>query len=1240
MRLICWARAVAVIAAVSLQALPASVPASAQESDHEAVPFQPLYLDLLFAKHRPDLLTDEGLIAIAEQHIVTEQYNWSVILGEIEKDQERRERGEDGLLSEENPVLAYHWSNMDQDRLAAIFSGIGADWSFVQNDSRYDPDFPQLIDAFIFDPVALEGREPNFAARDHLPVFRDHLLKTAHMVPNRLEIAVGLPAMGFDFERGELRFTTGGAERFLDGAHLLNKERVDLGDRFQYTTILPGRQASPVPFQNPGVSYGRTPSEPWRDLIDRLINRLSFDASLALDRELYLPGIAMSAAEAEAFMRAGGSRRGGLSLRIVVTIDSIHTLPPPPRSGTFHKALFHATLESVDIVSTEGAIVLRMPVERFRTREEFSRNQAERNAVFVPPVASSEGRPVPFTPEVQELLVAKFQPDTLNDAHVARAIATQWHLERAALRGEASVAGEMFVRRDRAEPEIVAIPEGEALTALVAPFRSWLSERAANLPDEIVVDIPLRRGLEEGYFPLGTGVMPPKLSGPSCSRQGRFLERNRGPQEAEAYAQACAFARAVEQWPMPFLTCGDSASLPNQRWHCGDGFSYLRAAQDAINASKTKASESPPIIANRLELDHIVRLSADDAAQTEGRRTAIRITAKVNDLRLETEHTTELARDADRLVDAHLTQNGLEGISVRPAAVASDPHWAIELTMLKAELIDTESQAVLAELERVAMPALPVELLPEPAAEAPGDAGPYGPEIFGLQLGMSFAEADEKIRAVMDVGEVLYASRLLVMDESDTYKSGRMYISKGRQQIITLYDEPPAAAEIVTGVALQILLPKSPGVEKQMLGPLIQKYGEPDAWTTSAYRPGNSPIWVDGGQGGGSSDNPFGSGQYACEPANYWNFNLDGIWRNGDGSEPAVLSERRFSRVPELKHEISDRPGSACGAALTATVDLDTFQASAALNVWLFDQFAYFKLFEQSRNSPADWAPKPVSGAQTASADSDPLADLLPRPQSETDNATGEAASGAGGDAFDILGLRLGMPFAEADAAIRAHMEVGRVLVRSREADALAKAGQITPFSSGRLYVSADETELIILYDEPPAAEGVVAAVVRQLRLPKGALAPEALYAQLRGKYGKEAAISTTMAPQPVLTWFNLPGGVPASFDTLNPYCHPVKLSTFALGHWRNEDGSDVYDATRFVTAPIPDIHVIAPITPELAGLCGSGLAAAIDPVFDPQWDTLNVWLYDIATYGDWFVKSQNMLSGGGGQAEGSEVKL
>ncbi len=100
----------------------------------------------------------------------------------------------------------------------------------------------------------------------------------------------------------------------------------------------------------------------------------------------------------------------------------------------------------------------------------------------------------------------------------------------------------------------------------------------------------------------------------------------------------------------------------------------------------------------------------------------------------------------------------------------------------------------------------------------------------------------------------------------------------------------------------------------------------------------------------------------------------------------------------------------------------------------------------------------------------------------------------------DIVGLRLGMSFAEAEKIIRDSMDVGTVLAGTRGPEEGAR--DIRPYGSIRIFIARGASEAIALFDEPPAAPGKIVAVARTLTIDDPNLLPEDIAALLSEKYG------------------------------------------------------------------------------------------------------------------------------------------
>lgn len=152
----------------------------------------------------------------------------------------------------------------------------------------------------------------------------------------------------------------------------------------------------------------------------------------------------------------------------------------------------------------------------------------------------------------------------------------------------------------------------------------------------------------------------------------------------------------------------------------------------------------------------------------------------------------------------------------------------------------------------------------------------------------------------------------------------------------------------------------------------------------------------------------------------------------------------------------------------------------------------------------------------------------------------------------DILGIRLGMTFDEADQVIRGHMAVSKVLTADRGKQIATLTSEIAPYTSGRLYASADGMELIAIYDEPPAASGTVLGIWRLLRLPKGSVDPQGLKTTLTARYGEPRVVQDVSLPfmETGIAWLWQ--------DVEHPGCGPIGKS-FQTDLWRDADGSTTW---------------------------------------------------------------------------------
>jgi hypothetical protein len=1408
------------------------------------------HLDLVVAKLHPELISDETITALAERQIGIEQRVWE----EVQQNVERGTTSATSTLHPDHPLLLFSWQREIKTRpefartdLARIFAHHDADWAFLESEPRYDPRFEQIIRAFVFDPEAISGREPSFIARELAPLFRRHLEAAAQHVPERFFILEELPSVSYDFDSKSFRFGESYSERVPPGVSLASRDTSDPAATGQFAYVvdqLPTERADET--ANPGrrSNSDRLPSIDWRQqvvssLLDSETGRLG-RAILAFDRALSIDAISVEPAEAEAVSRqlSGSSN---LTARLAFRISRVER---DVSSETGPRLVFFAELGGVEILLPDGSLLAALPPEAFPTVDALLRQDAERRRVIMPAVAAKNDRARELTAKTMELLVAEHHADRLDDALVERMMITRWHYEDSARREKRALDdGEVFIRRDRAEPEMVPLPEGEQRAETVAAFRQWIIAQAATLPSQIIVELAVQTP-EEGFYPPGRHLpMASEGTESSCARRVHVLRQNNQAHEAAMYETACAFIREAEEIPHPVVACSATSGFSGERWHCSRDREYFRAL--VVAARDVSAAPRRDVF---LRLDKAFEITADTVAAAEGKSTAIRFVAEVASVEAvdsEEDASSPAIARALEAANEFVSRDGLDGLGSVNEKGSGGPSWNLELNVLEAELVDTETGQTVAPLSVADIPDLPLHMLERPGPVGPDPlAGPYGPDVFGIRLGMTFDEADELIRQTMAVEHVLVADRRwsvgAVLSEEDMFTSGRLYVSSDRRQIVVLYDEPPTARGIVTGAAFQILTPNAPGADKSIFARLQQKYGAPDLWEENAIRPGLSPWWIENYEHPENATRPWAGNNWACMAASYWNFNLNQIWRDEHGGESPVLSESRFDRIPELRRGGSDHANSSCSVAVTATVDTKTY-TDTALNIWLFDHWSYSRLFEESREVPVAAALSPEHAAGMSGSDAeDPLHGLL-SPSREQGDASGlgtggqptrhdsggvmvaerQIASGVddveqvadsrlyfdssdlelvddhdhngagqtvglrftdvavpqgatiiratiglvarpdqfaeptaltiaaidaddaapfnslgegglsslatlpdtvgwdaepwmepygtyhspdlavliqrvvsrtgwqsgnsmgfliGGtglrgahaydgdpsmapvlrieyrlpgaaspvvdldwsttdDWHDVVGLRLGMSFDDADRIVRQEMQVGRTYRADPGWGSRTPTGGIAPLTSGRMYVSEDESEVIVIYDEPPAASRRVVAVLRQQRLPKGAVPRQSVLERLQSKYGPEIT-TREIGFESALVWFRHADGMVPGEYTFQERCNPLELTMFDLSAWRNDDGSGITEARRFVTGPMPKLDADSVLAVDESANCGAGFAAAFVESDTPEWDSLNIWLYDMNNYAVAYEAGRAVPSQTPAASAGVDIKL
>ncbi|WP_428484658.1 hypothetical protein [Rhodopila sp.] len=122
-------------------------------------------------------------------------------------------------------------------------------------------------------------------------------------------------------------------------------------------------------------------------------------------------------------------------------------------------------------------------------------------------------------------------------------------------------------------------------------------------------------------------------------------------------------------------------------------------------------------------------------------------------------------------------------------------------------------------------------------------AGPYGPDILGIRIGMPLADAEALVRGHMNVTRVLETAPPPAGSAPELH--GKLFVASDRatsyfSEEIALYDSPSPQPDKVIAVTRTLYV--GDGVSDRILRGLTDKYGQPDVQLSS---PG-APAWGDG----------------------------------------------------------------------------------------------------------------------------------------------------------------------------------------------------------------------------------------------------------------------------------------------------------------------------------------------------------------------------------------------------------
>lgn len=210
------------------------------------------------------------------------------------------------------------------------------------------------------------------------------------------------------------------------------------------------------------------------------------------------------------------------------------------------------------------------------------------------------------------------------------------------------------------------------------------------------------------------------------------------------------------------------------------------------------------------------------------------------------------------------------------------------------------------------------EILRKPEA---GEA--YGPDMIGIQLGISFDEAEAIIQGHMRVGRVLTGMRASSGAQPTPATSGKLFISADEREFVAIFDDAPAVEGRVLAAWRRIYLDPEQIPETEVIEGLRSKYGTPITRTIEA---GTRNFWST--PAGNDCQSSFNHG--GARPA------LSASWR--ENGVPANLALPDGRPVPDAMLPMamvnpldpSNQQLARCGPVFTAEFSFDASRSVKA----------------------------------------------------------------------------------------------------------------------------------------------------------------------------------------------------------------------------------------------------------------------------------------------------------------------
>tara|TARA_R110002020_G_scaffold316999_1_gene532636 strand:+ start:618 stop:4505 length:3888 start_codon:yes stop_codon:yes gene_type:complete len=647
------------------------------------------------------------------------------------------------------------------------------------------------------------------------------------------------------------------------------------------------------------------------------------------------------------------------------------------------------------------------------------------------------GQPVAFSHELVDMLVAAHAGTGLSPESQYHLLARRWALESGS---DNPIGGRFFVRG-------APMPNIRDAASIVPQFLAWAGTNAPALPLQVTAEAAGKWPKENSEVTWRIGCYSYRFSGiNSFAHQVRLLSTKREIMMdgtgswTDEQEKSLIFARAVSAAERLILEPQGNCGAPR----------VSVEFQDALETRLLLSSSMPqPLAGQGISPSQFTMRGSFTLAAVE----QLQALPTVDDV---------LPGDYSIHVDPPRT-SGSEKTDV----------VMLRLEPASVEFFDRDGQPLGGEpgVEVAALSAdLQAQLGKIVAPSASGVA--YGPDIVGIQLGMSFEEAETIVRQHMEVGRILRGRRAfddqLRSGQTIPLTSGMLFISSDGRELVALIDEPPAASNRVLAAWRRVYI--EPGTVRfdDVAASLRQKLGDPAR--LEPIREAVRNMWR--GPNGNDCTSVYQYGQPQV---------LASRWTD-EGNEPELIAPDGQPMPDAIYPQPLTEPSgpaaataSSCGPFLTTALNFDASRMKAAgyqpssldvIDQTLTDIGPYLEAFQASRAALSDQSP----AAQRNAFD---------------------APFGP-----DMIGLRLGMSLQEAEAIV-----TSRLGARASKFKSVNIADESGVQQTGFAYASEGNREIIALFEDP-AAPGRLVSAWRRIYAPAGT-DTLAVMKDLQAKYGQ-----------------------------------------------------------------------------------------------------------------------------------------